>query len=411
MLGQGVATPADSVVEALIEEARQRHRRRQRRIGLLVIILMTVAAAVVLVGSLAGRHQPSRPTAHAQVPAVGGRMLPGAHTILITWPAGSCCESGTRLYVDDLGRGKLSQRVSPGISGGDIPYVLTPVGRWLVYSGAYHGVVGVWAIRDDLAGRARLLGRDGVVVPSAVPGQVLVVSPSENTIRSVSVGSGRPGPPIRLPRPAGSVLAGTDRGYLVVTTGGVLELWRPGGPPKIISTVGRGGAGLGFAMDARTVVYGSACTDEYVTSTRWYANVPVGYSVCQVLHVINLVSGRRLSFAAPNGTLGWASYGSIQTDSSIAPGDGLLAAPAEVSPAGDGKVRLFVLRLGQANAQPLAVPRSDAPGYAISTWSTSLWLFYEGPGGTVQAFQPATSQSANLGIPCRQCMAMVSVRD
>jgi hypothetical protein len=133
--------------------------------------------------------------------------------------------------------------------------------------------------------------------------------------------------------------------------------------------------------------------------------------VCQVLRVIDLVTGRRLAFAAPPGTLGWASYGGPPgpADSAIAPGNGLLAAPAAVSPAGDGTVQLFVLRLGHPGAAPLAVPRSAAPGYAVSTWSASSWLFYEGPRGKVWAFQPATGRSANLGIPCRQCMAMASV--
>jgi hypothetical protein len=409
MAGQAVAPPAGAEGQALIEEARQRHRRRRRWIVLAVAIAVVagVAVAAGLGGGQAGRHPPGV-RAHPRMPPAAGRVLPGARTTLITWPAGSCCEAGTKVYVDDLGRGRLALRLGPPIGGGDIPYILEPVSRWLVYNGGG----GVAAVRDDLTGRPRLLGRATFFVPSAVPGQVLLVNHFRNTVRPVEVSSGRVGPAVRLPKPAGELLAGTDRGFLLLSRGDALELWRPGGAPQAIAALGRFGQGLGFAMNRRIVTYATGCTDVAVTSTRsGWESTPVGYSVCQVLRVIDLVSGRRLAFAAPPGTLGWASYGGPPgpADSAIAPGNGLLAAPAAVAPASDGTVRLFVLRLGRPGAAPLAVPRSAGPGYAVSTWSSSSWLFYEGPGGKVQAFQLKTRRSADLGIPCRQCMAMVTV--
>jgi len=415
MAGPAVAPPAGADGQALIEEARRRHRRRRWiAVAVALAVVAGVALAAGLAGGRAGRHPPAR-RAHPRTLPLAGRVLPGADTTLLAWPGSGPYGGGSEgpgqlgVYVDDLDSGQLALRPSPPVSAGDIPYIVVRAGHWLVYN--YNGDAGVAAARDDLTGRPRRLGRAVTFVPSAVPGQVLLAGYFTHTVRPVEVSTGRLGPAIRLPQQAATLLAGTVGGFLLLSKSEALELWRPGKAPQAIAALGRFGQGLGFAMDARFVSYGAGCTDVAVTSTRsGWGNVPVGYGVCRVLRVIDLVTGRRLSFAAPKGTLGWASYDyPALAVNAIAPGNRLLAAPAAVAPARDGTVRLFVLRLGHPDAAPLAVPRSAAPGFAVWTWSASSWLFYQGPGGKAWAFQPNTGQSADLRIPCHPCMAMVSV--
>ena len=273
MAGPAAAPPAGADGQALIEEARRRHRRRRWiAVAVALAVVAGVALAAGLAGGRAGRHPPAR-RAHPRTLPLAGRVLPGAATTLLAWPGSAPYGGGSEgpgqlgVYVDDLDSGQLALRPSPPVSAGDIPYIVVRAGHWLVYN--YNGDAGVATARDDLTGRPRRLGRAVTFVPSAVPGQVLLVGYFTHTVRPADVSTGRLGPAIRLPKPTGELLAGTDRGLLLLSRGGdALELWRPGKAPQAIAALGRDGQGLGFAMDARFVSYGAGCTGAAVTSTE-----------------------------------------------------------------------------------------------------------------------------------------------
>jgi hypothetical protein len=93
----------------------------------------------------------------------------------------------------------------------------------------------------------------------------------------------------------------------------------------------------------------------------------------------------------------------------IAPGDHVLAAEAAVAPAGKGKIRVFVVRLGHiATATP--VPSSTARLYAGTAWSLDgSQLFYQGPGRRLHALKVATGSTQALRLRCCQYSAMVVV--
>jgi hypothetical protein len=140
------------------------------------------------------------------------------------WPAGSgaCCGPAA---IDNLSTGRLAQSREPAISVGDYQPLLTQVGRWLVYVGD-----GATAIRDDLRGNPRVLGRTPFFAPSAIPGHVWLFRARhglQGPIQAwqVPVAGGAPSPPVTLPAGA-YLIRGTDAGLLLqIRTG-----WRCGIP-------------------------------------------------------------------------------------------------------------------------------------------------------------------------------------
>jgi hypothetical protein len=300
--------------------------------------------------------------------------------------------------VDDLATGRLSKRHKLAFAGCDCRPYLVRSGRWLVYVGGG----GAMVIRDNLKGRPRVLGRTPFFAPAASPGHIWLErirgyfgEGGQASVWQVSVRTGHGGPVIDLPR--GSMLiAGTGAGLLLEVPRGhdfSLALWRPGGAPRLLPYSPRSGAGLDAS--SRLVTYGTGCRYHDMASND-------SYSACQVLRIYNVVTGRLLSLRAPPGTVGWLPL-DIGVTQAIAPGGRLIAAYAATLSPGRGRGRLFVLRLGRAGGPPRAVPSSAGDGTLSprTAWSADgSWLFYQGPGGHLWAYQASSGLVRASGVPC-----------
>lgn len=285
---------------------------------------------------------------------------------------------------------------------------LLSVERSLVYNSDR----GVAAIRANLTGHPRVLGRAIFFVSSARPDQIWLVHANRSTgspvsVQSVSVSAGRRGPELALPPRTAGVIAGSAAGILLVARSSELELWRPGHRPRTLARLGGQMEGAGFASDARLVAYGSGCRIEEATSG--FPRTPVGYEACATLNVIDVATHARLAFPAPPGTAGWVPDG-FGVETAIAPDDRMLAAAAAIPPARKGRTRLFVLRLTR-KSKPTPVPLSTARLDARTAWSPdSAWLFYQGPGERLRALETATARIHPLAVRCCQYTAMVAIR-
>jgi hypothetical protein len=317
--------------------------------------------------------------AHGEYPTFGPHLWPPA-------------------YVDDLATGRLSRRHKLAFAGGDYRPYLVRAGRWLVYVGGG----GAMAIRDDLTGRPRVLGRTPFFAPAASSGHIWLErirgyfgAGGRASVWQVSVRTGHGGPVIDLPR-GSQLVAGTRAGLLLEVPRGhdfSLALWRPGGAPRLLPYSPRSGSGLDAS--SRLVTYGTGCRYHDTVSND-------SYSACQVLRIYNVVTGRLLSFRAPPGTVGWLPLG-IGVTQAIAPGGRLIAAYAATLSPGRGRGTLFVLRLGRAGGAPRAVPDSaaDATLPARTAWSAGgSWLFYQGPRGHLWAYRVSSGQVRASGTPC-----------
>jgi hypothetical protein len=397
--------PAGTEPEAVIREAR-RQRRRQLLIGLAVAVVLAGAAGVVVgIGSPGAPRRVSHPRPRLSAPAGSRRGLPGpvprsVATTVLMWPVGSPAfgpNFGPPAYLDDLATGQLSRRHMPTFAGGDFQPYLVQAGRWLVYVGD-----GTMAIRDDLEGKPRVLGRTGFFASAALPGHVWLerfsgadpaMGQGRARVWQVSVITGRRGPVITLPRRS-FLLAGTDAGLLLKVPQGQdfgLALWRPGGAPRALPYSPL--AGYGFDLSPRLVAYGTSCQNRDTRANDYYAT-------CPVLRVFDVVTGALSSFRAPPGTAGWIPFGFNLTQS-IAPRDPMIAAYAATWPLGQGQDRLFVIRLTGAVGRPVAVPSSTAHIYAATAWSASRsWLFYQGQGRHMWAYQISSGKIRASGTPC-----------
>jgi len=400
-----------TVPEAVIREARRRQRRRQLVIGLAVAAVLAGAGGVVAGIALpAGPRRVSHPWPKPSAPAVSRPALPGpiprsvAATVLM-WPIGYPVfgpNYGPPAYLDNLATGQLSRRHKPAFAAGDFQPYLVRVGRWLVYVGG-----GTMAIRDDLMGKPRVLGSTPFFAPAASPGHVWLerfsgAYPGQGRVSvwQVSVRTGRRGPVITLPRRS-FLLAGTDAGLLLkVPQGqdiGLLALWRPGSALRTLPYSPL--AGPGFGISPRLVAYGTGCRD----------TIPDGQdATCPVLRVFDVVTGALLSFRAPPGTAGWIPYG-FNVTQSIAPRDPVIAAYAATRPLGHRQHRLFVIRLTGATGRPVAVPSSTAHIYPRTAWSADgSWLFYQGPGRRMWAYQISSGKIRASSTPCCSYTVMVA---
>ena len=400
---------AGADTEALIREARRRQRRRYAAACLAVAAALAVLAGAL--GAFAGHPEASRPRP-ASVPPVkpaashpGGPQAPGPiprslDTTVLMWPAFTSA-GGPPAYFDNLSTGRGSQRQNPAISVGDFQPLLITVGRWFVYVGN-----GTTAIRDDLKGRPRALGTSPFFAPSAAPGHVWLQYQvrRRETVRSVALTGGPPGPAITLPKGAWLV-EGTDAGLLLQGRRGGLQLWNPGAAPATLPHSALGGS-EGFDASARLVSYGSGCTS-YETAGNASYEPNAGYDACRVLRVVNVVTGEVRSFAAPPGTAGWVPNG-FGLVSAIRPGDAMIAAYAAVRPQGDGRTRLYVLRVTGAR-RVTAVPSSAAFLFARTGWSArGSWLLYQGPGVHLWAYQVTTGRVRSSRASCCQYTVMAT---
>jgi len=155
----------------------------------------------------------------------------------------------------------------------------------------------------------------------------------------------------------------------------------------------------GFDATARLVAYGTGC--------RWHttaADAPqdanVGYRECTMPRVLNVATGRLVSFAAPPGTAGWVPNGFNNT-SAISPAGQMIAAYAAMRPQAEVRVRLYVMRLSGPRNGRMAVPSSVAILNASTAWTAKgSWLLYQGPGGHLSAYQVTSGAVRASSTPC-----------
>ena len=405
--------PPDARTEpaALIKEARRRQRRRWLAAGAAVA---TVLAGVAGVAAGVTGHRPGRPGpgGHRWSQGAAGQTAAPAPiprsigTTLLMWPAGlgQCCGP---VAVDDLSAGRLTQSRQPAIDAGDFQPLLAQAGRWLVYVG--DGAV--TAIADDLTGRPRVLGPTPFFAPAAAPGRVWLFQVQHGTPGPVrawtaALSGGPPSRPVTLP--AGAYLPavrGTDAGLLLQVPQG-LALWNPGRAPRILPS--SPGFADGFDATARLVAYGTGCAAQ-ATAPDAPQDPSAGYDTCRVLRVLDVVTGRLISFPAPPGTAGWVP-GGFNLVSAISPDDQMIAAYAAIRPQGAGQVRLYVMRIAGPSRSAIPVPSSAAYLFARTAWSANdTWLLYQGPGGHLRAYQVTSGQTRASGTPCCQYTVMAAV--
>ena len=398
--------------EVLIREARRRQRRRYLLIGGALASVIALSAAM-----LTGLARPSaarppsrpRPVVHEPRPAArpvgraSGQIPASTATTVVMWPAGApvfTATSGPGAYLDNLAAGTLTQSQRPSISAGDYQPLLIKVGGYLVYVGN-----GTTAVRADLTGRPRVLAATPFFAPAAAPGYVWVENATNlGVIRSAAVASGRIGPPVTLPHGSGLV-AGTDDGLLLQERSGRLALWKPGAALRLLPYAPSWPDGID--VTSRFVAYTTGCRDEETSGSSAIATA--GFSACRMLRVLDVVTGRVRSFAAPARTAGWVPNGFL-TVSAISDRYQMLAAYAAERPVGAGRVRLYLLRVSGQSAHATAVPSSGALLHARTAWSASGgWLLYQSRG-RLWAYQPATGKVRGSSLPCCQYTVMIAVR-
>jgi hypothetical protein len=398
--------------EALIKEARRRQRRRYAAASVAAVLAAALGGFVGLYGA-SGPGQASQPkprpaAAHAAGPQVPG-LIPGSvDTTVLMWPAG-LGQEGT-IDLDNLRTGQRG-RAAPVVDPGENQPIML-VSDWIVY-------VGNTSVRATKAvtGQTRVLGRTLAFAPSATPGDVWLEygyydpKTAAVTVRSVPVADGQTGPPITLPRGT-QLIAGTDAGLLLESRFGEVSgpfwLWTPGTVPKALPD---SSSAEGFAVSPRLVAYGGNCANPSTAQNLSYGG-NFGYYACRTLRVFDVVTGRLRSFAAPAGTAGWAPvHGGnwAWSVSEIAPSGQMMAAEAVLPPESKGIARVFILHLAGPDTQATAVPSSAAFLLSVTAWSPdSSWLFYQGPGQRMWAYQATTGQARSSTITCCQYAVMAT---
>lgn len=410
MKSTAVAPAPGPGTEALIKEARRRQRRRHAATGVAVAAMLAAA-----VGAVAGLHEGSRPQhVHPPLPAAGhaaGRSAPGAipssiGTTVLMWPAGPW-----QIDLDNLRTGQLAQ-AAPVVDPGEYQPIML-VSRRIVYAGT-SGVQAASAV----TGTTVRLGNARAFAPSAAPGDVWLEygssQPGAVTIRSVPVSGGQPGPPVTLPSGT-QLIAGTAAGLLLEPRDGAVRgpfwRWTPGTAPRALP---HSPSAEGFAVSRRLVAYGTDCANSSTAQNLSYGG-NLGYYACRTLRVLDVVTGRLESFAAPPGTTGWApAHGGnwAWSASEIAPSGQLMAAQAVLPPGSHGIARVFILHLAGPGTRATAVPSSASFLLSVTAWSPdSSWLFYEGPGQHMWAYQAATGQARSSGTACCQYAVMATMRN
>jgi hypothetical protein len=397
--------------EDLIKEARRRQRRRYIATG---IATCAVLASVASVAAGLGGNSPGRagPHGHPRSPVAGtapGPIPRSVGTTVLMWPTGPG-QDGT-IGLDNLRTGTL-RLAAPVVDPGNFQPIML-VSGWIVY-------VSYTSVRaaDAVTGKTRELGNALAFAPSAAPGDVWLEYGSYDpgaaavTVRPVPVSGGRPGPPITLP--AGTQLvAGTDAGLLLeprfAAVGGPYWLWAPGNEPRALPS---SPSAEGFAVSPRLVAFGTQCANPSTAQSLTYGG-NFGYYACRTLRVLDVVTGRLKSFPAPPGTTGWApTHGGnwAWSASEIAPSGKLMAAEAVLPPDSQGIGRVYILHLTGPDTRATAVPSSAAFLLSVTAWSPdSSWLFYQGPGQHLWAYQVTTGQARSSITTCCQYAVMATI--
>ena len=393
---------------ALMREARRRQRRRRLVVGLAAVVVAAGGSGIV---AAVHRASPQRPASqprrkivasHPAQPGPPGRIPRSVDTTLLMWPIDPGQYGG--IYVDNLRTGQLLQPQTPGMDPGEFAPIL-PVGRWVVWVNDN----AVSAVAAQAPGTPRVLGKTLLFAPSAAPGQVWLqygfFGHGPNTVRSVAVADGHASLPIRLS--AGTMLiAGTDAG-LLLSADNSIQLWNPGGTP---TTLPYSSSAQAFAVSPRLVAYDTGCTQEGTAPDLSYGG-NYGYSACRTLRVFEVATGRLWSFTAPPGTSGWVpSHGGYWSVSAIARSGRRIAAEAAVPPDSRGVARVFVLSLAGSHLRAAAVPSSAAFLLSVTAWSAdSSWLFYQGPGRRLWAYQVTTGRVRSSSTPCCQYAVLAPI--
>jgi hypothetical protein len=157
------------------------------------------------------------------------------------------------------------------------------------------------------------------------------------------------------------------------------------------------------AASPRMIAYDTGC--RYVsTAPNLSSYGGMGYPVCRSLRVYDVATGRLRTFAKPAGTIGWVpnrAGDDFWSFTDIAPSGRLMAAHAALDPAGRGITRVYLLRLAGPARAPRPVPSSAAFLLSEMAWTRdSSWLFYQGSGGHLSAYRPATGRVRSSKTPC-----------
>ena len=401
------AAPPGAEPEALIKEARRRQRRRQL-LGCAVAVILVGGALGVVVGRRGTSMPPTAmPPAHHPPPSSGpgyAARLPApipasVDSTVLMWPVGP--EQDGTIYLDNLRTGHLGW-ATPVVDPGAYQPIMQVSGKII-----YVVTRGVLAT-DAATGRTRVLGHTLYFAPSGRPGHIWLVYEAlarREIVRLAPVGAGQPGSPIYLPRGT-QLVAGTDTG-LLLAAGNALELWNPGGARLALP---HSKASQGFTVSPQLVAYDSGCANPATSPDLSYGG-GFGYYACRTLRVFNVVTGKLLSFAAPPGTNGWVpGRGFDSSLSAVAPSGVLIAAKAVVPPDRRGITREFVLRLSGRGRRVTAVPSSAAFLLSATTWSVgSSWLFYQGPGERMWAYQASTGAIRSSQTRCCQYATMATL--
>jgi hypothetical protein len=359
-----------------------------------------------------GRASQARPrpaAGHPAGPHIPGPIPGSVDATVLMWPTGPAQDG--MIDLDNLRTGQLRQ-AAPVVDPGEYQPIML-VGGWIVYVSS-NSVLAT----DAVTGTTRALGNTLAFAPSAAPGEVWLEYGNYDsgtgavTVRSVPVGDGRPGPPITLPRGT-QLIAGTDAGLLLEPRfGGVsgpFWLWTPGTAPKALPY---SPSAEGFAVSPRLVAYGGNCANPSTAQSLSYGG-NFGYYACRTLRVFDVVTGSLRSFAAPPGTSGWApTHGGnwAWSVSEIAPSGQMMAAEAVVPPDSQGITRVFILHLTGRDTRATVVPSSAAFLLSVTAWSPdSSWLFYQGPGQQMWAYQVTTGQARSSTITCCQYAMMATI--
>ena len=129
--------------------------------------------------------------------------------------------------------------------------------------------------------------------------------------------------------------------------------------------------------------------------------------------MLDVVTGKLKSFPAPPGTAGWVpNHGGnwASSLSEIAPSGRMMAVEAVVPPQSQGITRVFTLQLTGRNTTATAVPSSAAFLLSVTAWSPDgSWLFYQGTGEQMWAYQVTTGQVRSSTAACCQYAVMATI--
>jgi len=115
------------------------------------------------------------------------------------------------------------------------------------------------------------------------------------------------------------------------------------------------------------------------------------------------------AFQTPPGTVGWVPP-EFNLEQPISPANASVAAEAALPSAHEDRGRLYIVQLNHRRPRPRAVPRSASFVRMRVAWSVrGGWVFFQGPGGCMWAYQPLTGLLRASRTPCCQYTVMAAI--